>query len=95
LAAWLVGCGFRGVLSPNAALEGEINLTLFGCREERHLNPWEDFGQGPPLGLDEIEIKLREHGAHPPEALLAPARMREASPGSYTVWAPQDAGLPL
>lgn len=94
LGAWLVSRGFRGVLAPNAALEGEVNLTLFGFRYERHLNPWEHFGGGPPLDADEIEIRMAEHGAHPPEALLARTKLRGASPDSYAIWASQDAGLP-
>jgi RES domain len=38
LASELLDAGYRGVLSPNAALPGATNLTLFGERYEKVLN---------------------------------------------------------
>lgn len=94
LAGWLVSKGFHGVLSPNAALEGAINLALFGPREERHLDPWESFGTSTPLGPDEIEIRLAEHGGHPPTELLTVTRRRDAPSSTYTTWPTESDGLP-
>jgi hypothetical protein len=72
LADELRGAGYRGVLSPSAALVGATNLTLFGERFEKvmlgGLDRWENpqpsvyvpcsivAEGGPPVGLHEVTV---------------------------------------
>jgi hypothetical protein len=51
LADLLCAEGFRGLLSPNAALVGATNLTLFGERYERVLLTNPEKWQNPQPGL--------------------------------------------
>lgn len=67
--------GFRGVLTPSAALPGAVNLTLFGarlavewdCPDEQRLSasiPAKQLAIGHPP--DHLLTRVRQHGeAHP------------------------------
>lgn len=65
-AAWLIGQGARGVLSPSAALPGSINLTLFGPRV---CVPW---GTNAQLASSVPAQKLAT--GHPPRGLTTRVR---------------------
>jgi RES domain-containing protein len=65
LADELRAAGYRGVLSPSAALPGTANLALFGERYE-----WSaGFGANPDPELW-LDVELAAPGAHPPAALI-------------------------
>jgi hypothetical protein len=51
LADELRGAGYRGLLSPNAALAGATNLTLFGERYEKVLRTRPDLWSNPQPGV--------------------------------------------
>ena len=93
IAAELVGAGYRGVLAPCAAIEGEVSLTLFGARDEQHLPAWEEF-DSRYLSADVVDVKLHRSASSPPEELIARTRSAEASPATYTTWPAEDTGLP-
>lgn len=59
--------GYSGVISPSAALPGEINLTLFGPRIASNWN-------GPPLLASFLPATVITKGAPPPGVL---ARVRQ------------------
>jgi RES domain len=51
LAVDLLDAGYRGVLSPCAALSGATNLTLFGTRYERVLRSSSEHWENPAPGV--------------------------------------------
>lgn len=51
LADELRAAGYRGVLSPSAALEGAVNLTLFGERYEKVLRTGVERWRNPKPGV--------------------------------------------
>jgi len=73
LASELRSAGYRGVLSPSAALDvaGSVNLTLFGARIEHHIEgrPLPDEPVGGPNGLWLPAILLTDRGAPTPFAM--------------------------
>jgi RES domain-containing protein len=73
LASELRRAGYRGVLSPSAALDvaGAVNLTLFGERVEHHVNglPLPDEPVGGPNGPWLPAILLTDRGAPTPFAM--------------------------
>ena len=73
LASELRRAGYRGVLSPSAALdvEGAVNLTLFGSRIEHHIEgrPLPDEPVGGPNGRWLPVILLTDRGAPTPFAM--------------------------
>lgn len=93
IAGQLVSAGYRGVLTPCAALEGALSLTLFGPRGEHHLPPGEDF-DSRYIDADVVDVKLRKSAGSPPEDLLGQTRSLEADPGTYGQWPSTDAGRP-
>jgi hypothetical protein len=93
LARQLVGWGYRGILCPNAALEGEVNLTLFGPREEHHLMLGDRFDRRY-AHRDVIEVRLLHPAAQPPVHLIGRVRELGAPASSYALWPVPTAGLP-
>lgn len=68
LADALRSAGYRGVLSPSAALEGVTNLTLFGMRFEKVLMTGLDQWENPAPGrLLPVELLAADSGV--PERL--------------------------
>jgi hypothetical protein len=93
LGRQLVASGYRGVLCPSAALEGAVNLTLFGPRDEHHLMLGDRFDRRF-AHRDVIEVRLLSPAAQPPEDLIGQVRQRDAPPSSYARWPAPTAGLP-
>lgn len=93
IADQLLGAGYRGVIAPCAALEGELSLTLFGPRFEHHLPPGEDF-DSQYVDADVIDVRLRRSAASPPAALVGQTRSRSADPETYEKWPIEATGLP-
>ena len=73
LASELRRAGYRGVLSPSAALDvaGAVNLTLFGGRVEHHVEgqPLPDEPVGGPNAPWLPAILLTDRGAPTPFAM--------------------------
>ncbi len=73
LASELRAAGYRGVLSPSAALDaaGAVNLTLFGARVEHHVvgRPLPDEPVGGPDAPWLPAILLTDRGAPTPFAM--------------------------
>jgi RES domain-containing protein len=65
-AEWLAGEGARGLLSPSAALPGNINLTLFGARVAVPWNTTAELASSIPA--------QRLTTGHPPSGLAARVR---------------------
>lgn len=93
LARALRAEGFRGVLSPSAALEGELNLTLFGARDENHLLLGDSF-DGRYVSQDVVEVQTVASGAQPLLDLLGMVRAKEESTETYNDWPSEGYGLP-
>jgi hypothetical protein len=60
--------GYRGVLSPNAALPGATNLTLFGERYEKVLRVRPDSWQNP-APAERLPCHLAAEGSPPAELI--------------------------
>jgi hypothetical protein len=93
IAAQLVDWGYRGVLSPNAALEGVVNLTLFGPRHENHLTLGDRFDPRY-VSRDVVEVRLIRPGAQPPNELIPRVRPWDAPSSTYAPWPNDRDGLP-
>lgn len=78
-AARLVSLGFRGVLSPAAALPGDVALTLFGGRRAVG---WEK----EPCLASAIPAKIVTIGA-PPTGLVERVRFRGEEHSDYAAYA--------
>ncbi|HEU4703663.1 MAG TPA: RES family NAD+ phosphorylase [Conexibacter sp.] len=89
LASELRRAGYRGVLSPSAALDvaGAVNLTLFGARVEHHVEgrslPEEPVGGANAPWLP--AILLTDHGA-PTRFAMARACYRDGRHRTLAEW---------
>lgn len=85
--------GFRGVLSPSAALSGAINLTVFGERFEKRLlfglNEWPN--RSPDIRWPCSKVAER---ASPPEVLTTETTFRNMEHDAYRQWL-LNMGLPM
>lgn len=82
LALELQANGYRGVLSPCAALDRATNLTLWGPRIDDHLEPLDRFSQfAPNRGI--IEVKLLRAASSTPGDLIDSARLSGSPPDTY------------
>lgn len=72
LADELRAAGFRGVLSPSAAIRDVVNLTLFGPRVELPTREGVDVHPNPRPGLF-VPCELVADGGSPPNDLLTEA----------------------
>ncbi len=90
LAFELEAQGYRGVLSPSAALADTINLTLFGSRYEHVLNS-DPRGWVNPDPHTWLACQLAAATAAPPADLLTQTCFLGAPHLGYEVWkAPKD-----
>ena len=77
LAADLVDAGFRGLLSPSAALPSCTNLTLFGPRLPLEVSAWASEAVPENRAPDEVLIVERlADPAYVPAAILPRTRYR-------------------
>lgn len=84
LADDLRAAGYRGVLSPSAALVGATNLTLFGTRYEKvllgGLERWEN-----PNPEVRLPCSLAAEGT-PPEQLIVETTFSDMPHDGYRAW---------
>lgn len=92
LADELRDAGFRGVLSPSAALVGATNLTLFGARYEKVRLGGLDRWPNPQPGL-RVPCSLVVEG-NPPDPLITDAVFEDMEHDGYRDWL-KDNGKPL
>lgn len=70
LADELREAGYRGLLSPSAALPGATNLTLFGTRYEKELRTRPEIWENPMPGV-RLPCQLVAEAPPPAELVLA------------------------
>lgn len=92
LADELRDAGFRGVLSPSAALVGATNLTLFGARYEKVLLGGLDRWPNPQPEL-RVPCSLVVEG-NPPDQLITDTVFEDMEHDGYRDWL-KDNGKPL
>jgi hypothetical protein len=92
LADELQAAGYRGLLSPNAALVGAINLTLFGARFEKELLVGLDSWANHDPDL-RIPCSLVVEGT-PPRELITATTFANMPHDGYREWL-QANGRPL
>jgi hypothetical protein len=93
LAAELIDGGYRGVLSPSAALPGTVNLTLFGERYEQMLVGGLDAWTNPDPSVF-VPCALVAGPSPPPPGLTLHTCFRELPHGGYRAYL-SNRGLPL
>jgi len=86
IAGELQAAGFRGVLSPCAALDRTLNLTLWGPRIDDHLLPTERFSAST-RDPEVIEVKILRAASSPPGYLIDETRPLRSDPRTYQ-WGP-------
>jgi hypothetical protein len=84
LADELRDAGFRGLLSPSAALVGATNLTLFGPRYEKVLLGGLEDWAGTHPGL-RVPVSLVAEG-HPPRELITETTFADMEHEGYLEW---------
>jgi RES domain-containing protein len=84
LASELREVGFRGLLTPSAALPGAINLTLFGTRHE--VERFSLYGHRNPRPDAYVPVSLAAGATAPPAHLLRLTRMLGAPHLAYEDW---------
>ncbi len=84
LAGDLREAGFRGLLSPSAALAGATNLTLFGPRFEKVLLGGLDTWPNPHPAL-RVPCSLVVEG-HPPEQLITETTFAGMAHDGHQAW---------
>ena len=80
----LRAAGFRGVLSPNAALPGATNLTLFGPRYEKVLLGGLERWDNPDAEL-RLPCSFVAEGT-PPEQLITETTFADMPHDGYRAW---------
>lgn len=89
IARWLSSEGYRGVLSPSAALTGSLNLTLFGPRYEHEVDgeiaAWRNPRPDAFLAVQRIAVSSAL-----PENLITAARFIGAPHGGFEQWCARD-----
>jgi hypothetical protein len=93
LAAELRTAGYRGLLSPSAALPGAVNLTLFGVRYE-HLMAGDLVAWTNPDPTCWLAVQAAAERTGPPVQLCVEACFRGAPHLGYREWV-KAKGLPL
>ncbi len=83
LADELRDAGYRGVISPSAALAGVINLTLFGARRELYGRPADVLNLRPDLY---VHVNLAADLSPPPEHILRVVRYYGEPHLGYETW---------
>jgi RES domain-containing protein len=89
----LLTAGYRGVLSPSAALPGVANLTLFGERYERVLGGGLDTWKNPDPNVF-LPCERVAEDASPPVELLAETCFLDGPHLGYRTYL-SDQGLPM
>lgn len=92
LAEELLAAGYRGLLSPSAALVGATNLTLFGPRFEKELLVGLDAWRNPDPD-QRIPCSLVVEG-NPPRVLITATTFTNMQHDGYRGWL-RAAGRPL
>lgn len=80
----LRAAGFRGVLSPSAALAGATNLTLFGARYEKVLLGGLETWANPNPDL-RLPCSLAAEGT-PPDVLIGETILADMPHAAYRAW---------
>jgi len=86
LGAELAASGFRGMLSPSAALLGGVNLTLFGGRNSRCYPTLPPYWDDPDREDRHIPVVKLAHGAPPPIELLDRVVFRDSPHPGLEAW---------